>query len=111
MADADLCEYQKRYHYREAFIMSPKLGHSMIKVECISDGIIVLRALGEGNLLVCTRKRPKKGGYYSMAKCELRELEGKSKSEIFELLDKKTDALSKKHDGEYVLEDRIGGSN
>jgi hypothetical protein len=105
MADAE--PYQKRYHYREAFIMSPKLGHSMIKVACISDGIIVLKALGEGDLLVCTRKRPKKGGYYAMAKCELREVDGKSESEIFELLDKKTDALSKKFDGKYVLEDRI----
>ena len=48
------------------------------------------------------------GVYYAMAHCELRELRGKTEAEIYALLDKKTDELSKRFDGQYVLEDRIG---
>jgi hypothetical protein len=47
---------EKRYHYKEAYIMSPKLNLAMIKVGRISDGILILTALGEGKLLVSTRE-------------------------------------------------------
>jgi hypothetical protein len=100
-------ERQPKYHYREAFVKAPTLGLNPIKVERISDGIAVLKAIGEGKLCVCTRTRPKTGGYYAMAECDLRELSGKTEDAIYALLDKKTDQLSLKVDGKYVLEDRI----
>ena len=97
----------RKYHYREAFVRSPNLGLNPIKVERISDGIAILKAVGEGKLCVCTRTRPKNGGWYTMAECDLRELSGKTEAAIYALLDKKTDDLSKSFHGKYVLEDRI----
>jgi hypothetical protein len=97
----------RKYHYREAFIRSPRLDASIIKVERISDGIRLLRALGEGQLLLCTRKRPASGQFYAMAECNFRELRGKTEAEIFALFDKKTDELGKTFAGRYVLDDQI----
>ena len=97
----------RKYHYREAFVKSPKLGINPIPVERIGDGLAILKAVGEGKLLVCTRKRPKSGGFYAMAECDLRELAGKSESQIYALLDRKTDELSTKPEGRYVLKDRV----
>ena len=101
----------RKYHYREAFVTSPNLGLNPIKVERISDGIAILKAIGEGKLSVCTLKRPKTGGYYAMAECDLRELSGKTEAAILALLDKKTDQLSERVDGKYVLKDRIAEQN
>jgi hypothetical protein len=36
----------KHHHYKEAFIMSPKLKLRMVQVLTISDGIAILEALG-----------------------------------------------------------------
>jgi hypothetical protein len=58
----------------------------------ISHGIVILEALGEGSLLVSTKKRPP-NGYYSMAECSIEELRGKSEDEIFAILDKRTDEV------------------
>jgi hypothetical protein len=44
----------------------------------------------------------------TMAEYHLNELRNKSEAEIFALLDKKTDELSKTFADKYVLEDRIG---
>jgi hypothetical protein len=75
--------------------MSPKLNLAIIQVATISDGINILRALGEGTLAVSTRKRDKKDGYYNMAKCEIGELVGKSEAEVIALLDKRTGEIEK----------------
>jgi hypothetical protein len=99
--------YKRKYHYREAFIKSPKLGINLIRVDRISEGLAILRAIGEGTLHVCTRKRTSHR-VLAMAECHLNELRNKSEAEIFALLDKKTDELSRTLAGQYVMEDRIG---
>lgn len=99
----------RKYHYREAYVKAEPLGINLIKVERIRDGISILKALGQGTLMVCTRKRPKGGGWYAMAECELRELATKTEEQIMALLDKKTDKLSETFAGRYVLEDRVSG--
>lgn len=81
-----------RYSYKQAFIKSPKLKLRLAEVLRISDGIAILEALGEGSLLVGTKRRPQ-DGYYSMAECTIEELRGKSEAEIFGLLDKRTDQV------------------
>ncbi len=83
----------QRHRYKEAFIMSPKLLYRIVEVANISDGIALLEALGEGQLFVSTKKRDKKKGYFSMAKCEIAELAGKTKQEIITLLDNRTDQV------------------
>ena len=75
--------------------MSPKLDHRIVQVERISDGIAILEALGEGRLLVSTEKRDKKNGYFAMTECTVDELRGKSESEIFEVLDQRTDQIQR----------------
>jgi hypothetical protein len=85
---------ERKYHYKEAFIMSPKLNLAIIQVATISDGINILRALGEGTLMVSTHKRDKKDGYFNMAKCDIAELIGKSEAEVIALLDKRTKELT-----------------
>jgi hypothetical protein len=81
-----------RHHYKQAFIKSPKLKFQLIEVVRISEGIALLKALGEGSILVCTKKRTP-DGYFAMAECAIQELIGKTELEIFELLDKRTDRL------------------
>ena len=97
----------RKYHYREAFVKAEPLGINLIRVERIGDGIAILKAIGQGKLLMCTRKRPKGGGWYAMAECDLRELSGKSEEQIIAIFDWKTDKLSETFAGRYVLEDRI----
>jgi hypothetical protein len=87
---------EKRYHYREAFISSPKLKLRTVQVLTIGDGIAILEALGEGKLMVSTKVRDPKVGYFPMAKCALKELIGKTKQEIYNLLDTRTDGLKHK---------------
>jgi hypothetical protein len=86
---------EKRYHYKEAFIMSPKLKLRTVQVLTIGDGIAILEALGEGKLLVSTMVRDPKVGYFPMAKAEIKELVGKTKQEIYNLLDSRTDELQR----------------
>src|SRR5262245_42162995 len=86
---------KRKYRYREAFVKSPRLAMNLIKVARISDGLAILKAIGAGTLYVCTGKRPKSAAVYDMAECDLRELRNKTEAEIFALLDKKTDELSK----------------
>ena len=81
-----------RHRYKEAFIMSPKLRLAVVEVRRISDGIRMLDEFGEGVLMVSTRKRPA-SGYYDMATCTITELRGKSETEVFELLDRRTDRV------------------
>jgi hypothetical protein len=69
---------QKRFRYKEAFIMSPKLDHRIVQVERISDGMAIIEALGEGKLMVSTLKRDRSKGYFEMAECTVEELRGKS---------------------------------
>lgn len=73
--------------------MSPKLNHRIVEVLRISDGIAILEALGEGKLMVSTRRRPKDKGWHNMAVCYLQELVGKSEADVLEMLDKKTDKV------------------
>jgi hypothetical protein len=87
---------EERYHYKEAYIILPRLNLVTIKVERISDGILIFAALGEGQLLVSTKVRDPKVGDFPMAKAEIRELVGKTKQEIYNLLDWRTDSLRDK---------------
>lgn len=64
----------------------------MVEVFRISEGIRLLEEYGEGVLLVSTRKRPSTG-YYAMAECAIAELRGKSREEIYDLLDRRTDRV------------------
>lgn len=77
-----------------------KLKLRIVKVESISDGIAILEALGEGELMVSTMKRDPKKGYFSMAECTIGELAGKSEQEVYNLLDNRTDTILKKKDSE-----------
>lgn len=86
---------KKRFHYKQAFIMSPKLSARIVQVERISDGIAIIEALGEGKLLVSTQKSTPSKGYFEMAECTLEELRGKSEQEIFDILDRRTDQLQR----------------
>src|SRR5690242_19678065 len=90
------CRMSGRYKYVEAFIMSPKLNLAMVEVRKIGHAILLLEALGEGTLLVSTRKRPPSGGCYSMASCSIDELSGKSVEEIYAILDRRTDKVLEK---------------
>ena len=62
----------QRHSYKQAFIKRPKFNFQLIEVARISDGIALLKALGEGSLMAGTRKRPHESGYYSMAECVVR---------------------------------------
>jgi hypothetical protein len=86
---------KKRFHYKEAFIMSPKLARRIVQVERISDGIAIIEALGEGKIMVSTARRDPSKGYFDMAECTVEELRGKSEAEIFEMLDRRTDQLQR----------------
>jgi hypothetical protein len=66
----------------------------ILRVGRISEGLCVLRAIGEGELMVSDKKSPAGGGYYGdMVKADLTELEGKSPQEILDLLDRKYDQI------------------
>lgn len=95
IAAPESARIEKRHHNKEAYIMSPKLKLAMIQVLRISDGIMLLEALGEGKLLVSTRVRDPAKGYYDMAKADIKELSGKSQQEIYDLLDRRTDAIER----------------
>ena len=82
-----------RHSYKQAFIKSSKLEFRLIEVVRISDGVALLKALGDGSLLVSTRKRRVGEGYFNMAECPVRELVGKTESEIFDMLDQRMDKV------------------
>lgn len=72
--------------------MSPKLNLAMIEVTKISHGILLLKALGEGTLMLSVLKaRP--GHCHASADCTLEELIGKTEAEIYELFDKRMDKV------------------
>jgi hypothetical protein len=64
----------------------------LVEIVRISDGVAILEALGEGSLLVSTRKRPP-DGFHAMAECSIEELRGKTETEVFALLDSRTDKV------------------
>ncbi len=82
----------RRYSIKQAFVKSPAFKFRLIEVVRISDGILILEALGEGSLLVCTKKKPA-DGYYNMAEADIKELTGKTEEEIRALLDRRTEAV------------------
>lgn len=83
----------RRYHYKQCFISSPALGLRIVEICRISDGIALLEALGNGELMVSVDRRKPGQGYFAMATATLKELRGKSEAEIYKLLDYKTDEL------------------
>lgn len=83
----------RRYKYTQAFITSPKLKLKLIEINRISDGIAILGALGEGRLLVSTRKRRPNDGYFNMVECRIDELENKTEAEIYTLLDRRMERV------------------
>jgi hypothetical protein len=82
----------RKHRYRQAFIKSPVLKFRLVGVSRISDGIAILEALGEGTLLVSTRRRPP-DGYYSIAEVGVTELVGWTEAEVLAILDSRTDAM------------------
>lgn len=99
-------EPERRHRYVEAFIMSPKLKLAVVEVRRISEGIRLLEEYGEGELMVSTRKRPP-GGYYGMATCTIGELRGKSQSEVYAMLDRRTDQLFEGERARVIVADRL----
>lgn len=89
-------EPARKFRYKEAFVMSPKLKLRIVEIKRISDGIAILEALGEGKILVSTRKRPKEKGYLQMAECSLEELRDKTPAEILTILDRRTAAIEER---------------
>jgi len=81
-----------RYHYKQAFITSPKLGERLVIVQRVSDGLAILNALDDGDLTL------KAGTCWAGEKtCEprttipFRHLKGKNEQAVWDLFDGEID--------------------